>query len=445
MTLWSFYVVLVLSVCFVLRSCSASILRHCIVLSFYLVCSNRRHGWFLSLRECFTAAKPLGVTPVYVAEDGKCMFRACLASLSRTIDESSTAQLISSCETFLKTSGRSDVDLRDVLSAFPDEPLVYTNDSILDVMPVVLSKVLNVWIKICTATHVHPVVNTQLLPDTDATTIVLFRVVNPLTNPPVEHYFGSRVLVEGEDPSLPPQCECLSSDPSSCEYATLKCDDEYSVARLDYFGIEDHAKLGFEFATLYAHVLVAHPIDIYSGDVNGSGSGLAVPVICQRNGAVYYRRAGNSELVSVGQNWQLAVFVEAGFQYRADQWDRGELLQSADSNYVDSYNNCALQSRERVKRAVEENESLLALTLKVHGAESFQHSGQQGSHEEDDDEEDESDREAQVPEDEAEEDAEDLSSPAPGGGEVSHKDNPTILLMFICVSFGCSVFSDNTA
>lgn len=389
----------------------------------YLVCSNRRHGWFLSLRECFTVAKSLGVTPVYVAEDGKCMFRACLASLSRAIDESSTAQLISSCETFLKTSGRSDVDLGDVLSAFPDEPLVYTNDSILDVMPVVLSKVLNVWIKICTATHVHPVVNTQLRPDTDATTIVLFRVVNPLTDPRVEHYFGSRVLVEGEAPRLPPQCECLSSDPSSCEYATLKCDDEYSVARLD-FGIGDHAKLGFEFATLYAHVLVTHPIDIYSGDVNGSGSGLAVPVICQRNGAVYYRRGNHSELFSVGQNWQLAVFVEAGFEYRADQWDRGELLQSADSTYVDSYNTWASQSRERVKHAVEENESLLALTRKVHGAESFQHSGQLGSHEEVEDEEDESDQEAQVPEEEAEEaeDAEDLSSPAPGGGEVSHKD-----------------------
>jgi hypothetical protein len=268
------------------------------------VCSNRRHGWFCALIDLLGLATSTGVSPLFVVEDGKCMFNACLLSLNspRAADE-----LIQDCVNFLSNAGPNDTDLSAIVPTLPN-PIVWNEASVLDVMPVVLSKVLRAEILIISKLAggnptINRVTNTSV---PTSTRIVLLHILNTLVVPQIYHYLGTRVLSSGESATLPDVYRCLSAQPDLCEYATIRTDPHPLLVPVH----GEHDELGFEYATLYNHVLCGpgSEMQFLVGDTPMQG---LVPALRFRNGTCYYFHPMTRSELSVGRNWRLAVLHQA--------------------------------------------------------------------------------------------------------------------------------------
>jgi hypothetical protein len=317
------------------------------------VCSNRRHGWFCALTDLLGLATSTGVSPLFVVEDGKCMFNACLLSLNspRAADE-----LIQDCVNFLSNAGPNDTDLSAIVPTLPN-PIVWNEASVLDVMPVVLSKVLRAEILIISKLAggnptINRVTNTSV---PTSTRIVLLHILNTLVVPQIYHYLGTRVLSSGESATLPDVYRCLSAQPDLCEYATIRTDPHPLLVPV--YG--EHDELGFEYATLYNHVLCGpgSEMQFLVGDTPMQGLG---PALRFRNGTCYYFHPMTRSELSVGRNWRLAVLHQASLlAMNFTHWDRGTLVASAPADVRQSFQDACASGCEMVKAAVSADPTLV--------------------------------------------------------------------------------------
>lgn len=360
-------------------------------------------------------ARELSLNPVYVEEDGRCMFNACLASVESSPFADYEA-LYSEAVAFVRRSANDDLDLQPFASIFV-EPIRLLDPDVLDVVPLVLSKVLRAKLRIVQKSssgspEVIDVMNSTLM--SDAPAVVLFRIQNSLVRPFVDHYLGSRRVDAPDSVSLPAECVCLSPNPDTCPYAEYREDD----ALVSYFRDEvlssDHSKLGFAFAQLYAAVLLrstSTALDIGCGDFPPENS---TSCLRQRNGSFYLRRLGSDDVVSLGQNWRLGIFIEAGFPFVPTDWLRGELTRNATEQSVSSWSQVSADSCAEVRRAVQSDAAMLAHAESFHSKlQAFErNSGQDDDDDDDDegasdDEEDEGASDDREDEDVGEEDEED--------------------------------------
>ena len=327
-------------------------------------CSNRRHGWFLALQQLLDLSQQLSVNPVYVAEDGRCLFQACLAciqSSSWTFDN-----LYAKALGFVRDSVPSDPDLVHYAPVFVD-PVDLLSPSVLDVVPCLLSKVLDVRLRIVQmssrgAPEVVAVLNATL--SSSASEIVLFRVQNSLVRPAVDHYFGSRRLGALESVTMPAECVCLSSNPDTCLYAAYQEDDALAFFRNEITETDDHSTLNFGYAQVYAHVLLHDTgFNIDCGDFPIDKSR---PCLRQQRGSFYDRQSNSVDVVGLGQNWRLAIFIEAGLSFNPTDWQRGELSRTASPDSLSSWSAMSRKACSDVKQAVLADASLLTLAATFH-------------------------------------------------------------------------------
>ena len=308
-------------------------------------CSNRRHGWFNALVDLLSTGESLGVGPVHVAEDGKCMFHACLASMNLS---KTSAELIGDCVAYLESAARTDADLCDIVPTL-STPIHWDDPSVLDLMPAVLSKVLQVEILIVSKLNFRRTPEAVRVTNSCVPTqgrIVLFHILNTLVTPEIYHYLGSRPLNQGQSATLPDEYTCPAAQPDQCRFATAQPELHPLLWSVD---AEDHDQLGFEYAKLYAHVLCGSesrsPIQFLLGDATAQDSH---PALRFRTGTCYYFHPTRRSELSFGQNWRVAILDQAALF----TVDRGTLLSSASADVREAYQAACSKACQLVKVAV---------------------------------------------------------------------------------------------
>ena len=287
------------------------------------------------------------------------MFHACLASMNLP---KSSDELLGDCLAYLDGSAPTDDDLRDIVPTL-STPIRWNDPSVLDLMPVVLSKVLQVEIVLVSK------LNPRRMPEAVRVTnsciptqgrIVLFHILNTLVTPEIYHYLGSRPLNQGESATLPDEYTCPAAQPDQCRFATAQPELHPLLWSVD---AEDHDQLGFEYAKLYAHVLCGSesrsPIQFLLGDATAQDSH---PALRFRTGTCYYFHPIRRSEMSLGQNWRAAVLDQAAlFTVDPAHWDRGTLLSSASDDVRQAYQAACSKACQLVKVAVAADPTLVRI------------------------------------------------------------------------------------